>query len=271
MGQALILGVVQGFTEFLPISSSGHLVILQHYFGLTESMISFDVLVHVGTLAAVVVFLRKNLLAILLSICRRSAWRDPTYSQEHHVLLLILVALIPTALVGIVIFAIRETLFRNLLVPATMLIVTGWLLWLAGRCTLNAGQSNAPRFGARQALLIGLAQGIAIIPGISRSGATISAALLQGVKREVAFRFSFLLFIPAVIAALVMEARDMTASNSISMTTCTVAVTASFVTGILALFLLERVLRKGKLACFAWYCWALGGVIIVSQVMKALL
>jgi undecaprenyl-diphosphatase len=268
IAQALTLGIVQGVTEFLPISSSGHLVLLQHSFNLTESMVFFDVLVHTGTLAAVLVFLRKDLLQILRSLTRRETRGALAETGERNVVLLILAALLPTALVGGLLFTIKHLLFNGVVIPAAMLIGTGFLLWSTARPAISNKQKSPAPIDFKRALLIGLAQGIAIIPGVSRSGATISTALLLGVEQEKAFRFSFLLFIPTVIAALLMETHDATLGCSLSLPVCAAGIAASFATGLAALFLLQRILRKGKLAVFAWYCWILGGAILVFKIAQ---
>ena len=208
--EAVVLGVVQGLTEFLPVSSSGHLVLFQHLFGLVEPELLFDISVHLGTLLAVLVVFYRDILQILEALVQlpglvRSAggWGALfTAHPEIRLVAMIVAGCIPTALLGILFAKVAEQLFGTLWLVGAALLVTGTFLWFTQR--QNAVGRPIGQMRIKDALIIGLIQGLAIIPGISRSGATISAALYLGVDRELAGRFSFLLAIPAILGALVL-------------------------------------------------------------------
>ena len=179
--QAAVLGVVQGLTEFLPISSSGHLVLGQRLLGFTEPALMFDIAVHVGSLVAVVGVFWRDLWSILRGLF---VWDDEQSSQGRRLLWLVVVGSIPTAIIGFAFKDLFESMFSSLLTVGLALLITGWLL-LATALVRRPGRP-LKKVGAGRALVIGLAQGLAITPGISRSGSTISIALLLGVNRRVA-------------------------------------------------------------------------------------
>ena len=182
--QAVILGLIQGITEWLPVSSSGHLVIFQHLFGL-QIPVFFDVLLHVGTLAVVFVVFWRDILEIIKAILKLDF-----KSEYGRLFIFILLGSIPTALIGLIFHEILVSFFSNLLVVAIGLIITGTLLFF---CERKLGKKELTE---KDSLLIGLVQGLAIIPGISRSGSTIGTGLLLGIDRDKVTRFSFLLSIP---------------------------------------------------------------------------
>jgi undecaprenyl-diphosphatase len=188
--QALILGIVQGLTEFLPVSSTGHLIIFQHLFGLDEPQLFFDICVHLGTLMAVLIVFWKDVRQLLRSL-RRLLWsifaenahfEHIFKNSEYKMLLLIFFGFFPTALLGVVFHEVGQQFFSSILVVGFMLIITGLLLWTTRRVKQEGGGLEC--FSIRTALIIGLVQGMAIMPGISRSGSTIAAALFLGLSRE---------------------------------------------------------------------------------------
>ncbi|MEI9479566.1 MAG: undecaprenyl-diphosphatase UppP [Deltaproteobacteria bacterium] len=256
--QAIFLGVVQGLTEFLPVSSSGHLVFFQSLFGLDESQVAFDVMLHLGTLLAVVVYFRTDISQILLGTW---AWVKGRREGEEKVKLLlwIVVATIPTGLMGILFKDWFESLFSRPQTVGFMLLVTGGALWLTR--TVKRKEKTTGEMGAIDALIIGIAQGVAIIPGISRSGATISTGLFRGLNRELAGKFSFLLSIPAILAATLLKFREIDTSSGIGLAFIGTAV--AFFVGLFSLKLLMKIIRAGKLSGFAYYCWAIGIVMIL--------
>ncbi|MFC1858114.1 undecaprenyl-diphosphate phosphatase [Thermodesulfobacteriota bacterium] len=209
--QAAVLGIVQGLTEFLPISSSGHLVIFQHLFGLKEPELLFDICVHVGTLFAVCVVFFREIRSILLTLIRlpklAPSLNGLTHlyaeNEEIRIATLIVIGNVPTAILGLMFNKIAEQIFGSLEIVGFMLLITGALLWLTRRTGIKGRPLRAVTI--KDALVIGLVQGMAILPGISRSGVTISVALFLGVDREVAGRYSFLLSIPAIIGALLQK------------------------------------------------------------------
>jgi undecaprenyl-diphosphatase len=267
--QAIALGLIQGLTEFLPVSSSGHLVLLQNLFGMTEPELLFDICLHVGTLVAVLLVFYREILHILAtlsripSLSRRAGGIMALYETDADVRLcaLIIIGSIPTALLGLFFKAGAEHLFGAVWVVGLMLLVTGTLVW----CTRYVAPTGRELLKTRpvDALIIGFVQGMAIIPGISRSGSTIATALFLGIDREVAGRYSFLLSIPAILGALVLglDAEEMQTTISIEMILLGTLIAA--IVGYLALKLLLGLVRRGQLSWFAPYCWVLGLIALV--------
>lgn len=264
---AAALGVIQGLTEFLPVSSSGHLVIFQNLFGLREPELFFDICLHMGTLIAIFLVFWREIIAILTTLfqlptlARQSAGLKPLFENNESVrmALLILLGTIPTGILGVFFQSIAEQLFSSLRTVGAMLVVTGTILWIARRHS-SLGRPVAA-LTLKDALMIGFVQGLAIIPGISRSGSTISAALLLGVDREVAGRYSFLLSIPAIMGALVMGLEaDMLGTSSAGIGVLFLGTAMAAMVGYVALVVLMRLVKKGKLSAFAPYCWGLGAL-----------
>lgn len=264
--EALVLGIIQGLTEFLPVSSSGHLVLFQHLFGLEEPELLFDICLHVGTLSAVIVVFYRDILEILAAMLQipsrmRSSGGFMTLLKADAAMrmaLLIVVGSIPTAVIGLLFKAIADRLFGSLFIVGGMLWITGALLWL----TRNIRSQGRPvtQTTLKDALIIGIVQGLAILPGISRSGSTIATALFLGVDRKVAGRFSFLLSIPAIVGALVLGLDTPELHTAIPVATIVAGSILSAVVGGLALVLLLRVVDRGQLHRFAPYCWLVGTV-----------
>ncbi len=261
---AVTLGVVQGLTEFLPVSSSGHLVLFQNLFGFTEPEILFDISLHVGTLLAIcLVFYRelRSLLTTLLRLPRLLAAAGgirPLFAENEDVRLAALIVLgsIPTAFLGLMFHRIADRIFGSVGIVGAMLLITGTFLWFTRR--LAERSRLLPQVYTRDALTIGLVQGIAVLPGISRSGSTICAALFLGIDRELAGRYSFLLSIPAILGALVLGLDGSLADSSVSVAMMLLGGATAAVTGYVALKILLRVVRQGRLYRFAPYCWAIG-------------
>jgi undecaprenyl-diphosphatase len=256
--QAIFLGVVQGLTEFLPVSSSGHLVFFQSVFGLAEPQLAFDVMLHLGTLLAVVVYFRTDIAQILLGTW---AWLKERRKGEGEarLLLWIVVASVPTGLMGVLFKDWFESFFSMPKTVGLMLLVTGMLLWLTRIVKRN--EKTTGEMGVLDALIIGIAQGVAIIPGISRSGSTISTGLFRGLHRELAGKFSFLLSIPAILGATLLEFREIDTASGFGVTFIGMAV--SFFVGLLSLKLLMNIVKKGRLSYFSYYCWAIGILMIL--------
>jgi len=261
--KALVLGIVQGVTEFLPVSSSGHLVLGQHLFGIKEPEIFFDVMLHLGTLGAVCVVFRRDIWSLikeffyLLKIlfnksALAAAWQE---RPSFKLLVLILAGTIPTGIIGIVFKDTFESMFASTLTVGIALLVTGSILFLTGR--IKQGTRDITGFRAVDALIIGLVQGMAIIPGISRSGSTISAGLFLKLDRELTARFSFLLSIPAILAAVALQVKD-AGQSTFSPLELSLGFLAALISGFLALMLLLKIVRSGRLHVFAYYCWLIG-------------
>jgi len=250
--QALWLGVIQGLTEFLPVSSSGHLVLAQKLLGLKEPALLFDVSVHVGTLLAVVVYFWPDLWSMV-----RGLWaRDQQGRQGRRLLWLVVAGSVPTALLGLFLKDWFEAMFASTAAVGVALVITGGLL-LATRW-LPPGDRGLERTGAGRAFLVGLAQGLAITPGISRSGSTISVGLMLGLERRLAAHFSFVLSVPAILGALLLQLLHLDAARQVALAPLLVGAAASALTGYLALRFLLRVVQRGKLHLFAPYCLLLG-------------
>lgn len=250
--QAFLLGIVQGLTEFLPVSSSAHLVVVQHLFGFKEPLVAFDVALHFGTLAALFVYFRRDLVQLVKNIFVPGPATRLAFG--------IVIASIPTAFIGFTFKDWFETLFGSLQAVGFALLGTSALLWMTRK--REAGRREIGHGKVLDFLLIGSMQGFAIIPGISRSGATLVTGLLRGFKREDAFRFSFLLSIPAVLGAGILELRDGPLVNEMSRATLAAGFLAAAITGFLALGFLERIVKKGKLHRFAGYTLTLGLLVL---------
>ncbi|NCO96839.1 MAG: undecaprenyl-diphosphatase [Candidatus Aenigmarchaeota archaeon CG_4_10_14_0_8_um_filter_37_24] len=250
--QAVVWGVIQGVAEWLPVSSSGHLVIFQQLFGL-EVPVFFDVLLHLGTLGVICVVFWKDILGII-----KAVFRMDFKSEYGRLFIFILLGSIPTALIGIIFHGLLVSFFSNLLVVGVALIVTGAILFFCER------RESKKELDAKDSLLIGLAQGMAIVPGISRSGSTIGIGLLRGINREKLIRFSFLLSIPAVVGAGLFEVGNV-AWSAVEWIPVLVGVITSGVVGYFSLKLLIRFVKEKRLRWFSWYCWAVGlGLIILA-------
>ncbi len=258
--QALILGAIQGITEFLPVSSSGHLVIAQHLFGISEPVLAFDIGVHVGTLMAVLLYFRTDLMDILASVLRwlRRSLRmhrpAAIESSDVHLKMaaLIVAGSIPTAIIGLLFNKVAEQLFSSPVLVGGALLVTAAALWATRWITAEGGNEMA--FSLPRAVGVGLVQGLAIVPGISRSGSTIAAGLFLGLNRNTAARFSFLLSIPAVAGAGLLGALDLMEGGGIAPLMIAEGLVASFAVGYGALAFLVYLVNRGRLHLFAPYC-----------------
>lgn len=243
--QSASLGFIQGMTEFLPVSSSGHLVIFQHLFKLDQPPIFFDVLVHTATLAAVVFFFKHQ----LFSLSRQ-------YIQN------ILIGSTPTVIVGFFLQPYLEPLFSSLSIVGLGLITTSALLFTTYKKT-----KTSHHITPRKALIIGFFQALAIIPGISRSGSTIASALLLGLKPKTAFTFSFLLSLPAILGALVLQLLDLSIVTTPT-PSLLIGFSTALVSGFFALVLLQKIVNNKKLFIFAPYCLTVGVILLVTQALS---
>ena len=250
--QSLLLGALQGVAEFLPISSSGHLMLLRNVMNLEDIPLLYDVLLHVSTLIVVVIVFRKKILSILSSIWRYLRRASAPEDRENlNLTLYILVATVVTGGVGLVLSGFEEVFFRQPRLVSLLFLITALILisTLFGRSRRDYLQMGF--FGA---LIVGLAQGVGVLPGISRAGITISVALLWGLDRQRAGEFSFLIAIPAILGALLLQLREAGSLLEVVDPAALVAgFAASFAVGLIALLLLLRVVRKGRLALFSIY------------------
>lgn len=255
---ALCLGVLQGLTEFLPISSSGHLVLAQSLIpGFSQPGVLFEVALHIGTLVAVCAYFWKDLWALALSLFSTA---QPQAAQNRRLLWLLIVGSVPTAVMGLLFRKQFEAMFHDVQSAGLWFIVTGVLLFVTDRVAARGRQLANMR--VIDALLIGFAQGLAIIPALSRSGATIAAGVFLGLEREFLVRYSFLLSIPAVAGAFVLEVAShwQEAQQHFQPLVYTVGIIAAGVVGYWSIAVLLRMTRSRRLSLFAYYCWVVGGL-----------
>ncbi len=245
--EAILLGVVQGVTEWLPISSSGHLALLQQYFKM-ENPVFFDVMLHVGTLIVILLFFREDISRILKVVFVKREFK----TEEAKIVELIIIGNIPLAILGFTFGESIEKLFESPIAIATAFIFTGTIIYLT---KFSSIKKNTISFF--DSILIGIAQAFALIPGISRSGATIATALLLGIKHEKAMKYSFLLSIPAVLAAAIGKTLSLN-YQEINIYSILIGMMVSIVVGLFSLKFLKITLNKKLFYAFAPYCWILG-------------
>ncbi len=264
--QGIILGVLQGLTEFLPVSSSGHLVLGQLYFKITESGLAFDIAVHMGTLAAVAVVYFKDIRAILASLFLYIGGSRGEAADKNLVMAgCILAGSVPTAVIGFALKQYEDVLFTSSVLVGAMLLATGTILWISRRFYKDSSEGGG--LTLKRALIIGVVQGFAVIPGISRSGSTIAAGMVSGLDRSLAARFSFLLSIPAIAGAQVVSLKDAFETGVLIDPATIYGTIVSFVVGLAALKLLIRLVHAGRFHLFAPYCWLAGALVIVSNLI----
>ena len=253
--EAILLGILQGATEFLPVSSSGHLVLAEHLLpGFHQPGILFEVLLHLGTMLAVIIYFWQDLKGLLTSLWRRGQ----RAKVERRMLILIAIGSVPTAIIGLQFLDYFKKAFNDPVQVCLMLFVTGVLLALADR--YRRGHRKQPQLNLIDALIAGTVQGLAIMPGISRSGSTIAALLFRGVDGETAARFSFLLALPAISGATLLSFKDLQAIRIDQLPVYLAGTGVSLIVGLLCIHLLMGVVRQRRLALFAVYCWLAGSL-----------
>jgi undecaprenyl-diphosphatase len=255
--QSLLLGVLQGLAEFLPISSSGHLLMFRQLMELGEVPLLYDVLLHVSTLIVVVVVFRSRIGSIFASIWRGvRAAADSGDRENLRLCLFILIATVVTGIVGFALSRFEELFFNRPRLVSVLFLVTACFLLST---LVRRGQRDYLEVGYLGAAIVGLAQGVGVLPGISRAGITISVALLLGLDRRRAGEFSFLIAIPAILGALALQLRDAgTLLKMIDPVILLAGFAASFIVGLVSLRLLLRVVKTGRLALFSIYLIPLG-------------
>lgn len=269
--QGIIIGIVQGLTEFLPVSSSAHLVFVQKLLGV-ESSIAFDVFLHLGTLIAVLWFFRFDVYKMLSSWFsslediiqgrfREGFYEDPYKRLAWYVIL----ATIPVGIVGVLFEDSVDALFAGALyVPAFFLFVTGTILYLSQR--MPSGEVNYNTITKKEALFMGLGQACAILPGLSRSGTTIAAGLTIGLDKEFAAKFSFIISIPAILGAFVLQAKDIGGALDVNFLPVILGFIASIVAGYMAIRWMLDLIKNRNLDIFAYYCWAVGIIVFMGSI-----
>lgn len=250
---AAILGVVQGLTEFLPVSSSGHLVLFQSRLPVLGDPVAFDLVLHLGTLLPVLWIYRADLASMVHDAFQGEG--PPSQRPGLRLLALMVLGSVPTAIIGLSLEDVFEHLFSTPVAVGVALLVTGALLFATRYAP--KGTRGVRDMDWRHALAIGTIQGMAITPGISRSGSTIALALYMGIERETAARYSFLLSVPAIGGAFLLKLRDLDLSGAAG-APLLVGFTCAAVSGYVALRLLLRLVKTGDFSRFCWYVWPLG-------------
>lgn len=273
--QAVILGIIQGLAEFLPISSSGHLSLLQYFFKIDgESVLFFAVMLHVGTLISVFIIYWKDIAKLIYEFCRCIAdifrGRGPRINANptRRLGFMIIVATIPTALMGFLFNDLFESFYSNTLIIGCGLLITGVILVIAEK--LGKGKKNVTKMKFRHAIFIGIMQGIAITPGVSRSGSTLFGGLLSGLKREFAVKFIFLLSIPSIIGSVVLELPPAIKAgiSGSQIGPVIIGITVSALSGLLAIKAMIKLVSNKKTAVFSVYLWLLGLTVIIYSIFS---
>ncbi|MHB8131415.1 MAG: undecaprenyl-diphosphate phosphatase [Mobilitalea sp.] len=284
--KSIIMGIIQGIAEFLPISSSGHLAIMKHILHIeTDTGLLFDVLLHLGTLVAIFIAFWKDIQQLVvegfkiigdffvnmerriknLFSDKKVEYKQIISTPYRRFVMLIIVSTIPTAIIGLLFKNAIEIASETLLVPGLCLILTGILLSIADR--VKTGKKTEENASYKSAGLIGVAQGIATLPGLSRSGTTITACLLAGFDRSFAVKYSFIMSIPAVLGAVVLEAKDfsmdmVTQSDLINYIAGTIV---AAVVGYISIKTMLIIVRGKKFKYFAYYCFAIGIIAVIGH------
>jgi undecaprenyl-diphosphatase len=261
--QTLLLSAVQGVTEFLPVSSSGHLALLQTAFGFPGSALAFDVLLHCATTLAVLIFFRKDAAAFLGQWCAGLASKEARGSEGWRYGWAILGGSAATALVALPLRNLVEAAMSSRFAVGAGLLTTAGIL-----CLVPLLPGRQKELSMKTALVVGLIQGLAAFPGVSRSGSTIAAALFMGLAAPEAFRLSFLLSVPAILGAMLLEVPGLLRGASVLPGGWFPAMLAAFALGYLSLTLLRRLVLSGRWAYFGIYCFFLGLVAIVSEAVS---
>jgi undecaprenyl-diphosphatase len=251
--EAFILGLVQGVTEFLPVSSSGHLVMVQSVLDVHQEGLLFEIAVHVATLVSVLVFYRHRVAGLVAGVLRGRV-EDLRYAAK------LVVATLPAVVAVLALGEFFDSLFDAPWATGWFLIATGGILWTTRR-TATGAQGPEPSFG--QAFVIGCAQAVAICPGISRSGATVAAALAMGIAPVAAAEFSFLMSVLAITGAAVRSIPEMASVSPDALGPLAVGSAAALLSGIAAIALFVRLLRTRGFYRFAYYLWAVGALFLI--------
>lgn len=269
--QAIILGMVQGLTEFLPVSSSAHLVIVPELLG-AKSSLAFDTLLHVGTLVAVIGYFWKDILAMIKAFLSslkdlfRGKFKEGVKEDPFkRMTWLVLVGTIPAGLMGVLLKDQFESLFNSITAVGFFLLITGVILWAAefiSRKTSDKKGKQIKEVSFTNSLVIGLFQGFAIAPGISRSGSTIAASLFSGLERKLAARYSFILSIPAILGAALIQTKDIVSFDS-NIGVLIGGFLSAMIFSYLAVKFMMGYIQKHSLVIFSYYCWIVGGLTLL--------
>lgn len=289
--KAILLGIIQGLTEFLPVSSSGHLAVLKHIMGMKDIGLSFDILLHLGTLIAVCAVYWKDVVKVAVNgvgicidaVANAIEWykaykadRLPRYrriinSAYRKFAMLVIVSTIPTGIIGILGKGLVEKAGTTLIIPGICLIITATILLISDNVPDDIKTPKKTTF--KDAVFIGVSQGIATLPGISRSGTTITAGLICGLRRDFAVKYSFIMSIPAILGAVVLDLGDLgkEGMTSTELGYCVVGAVVAAVVGYICIKTMLFVVRNKKFKYFAYYCYAVGGVAVIAAIIEFLI
>jgi len=284
--QAIFLGFIQGVSEFLPISSSGHLAIFKNIFGLREAGLAFDVLLHLGTLVAVFIVYWRDIVRLIIdgvgiiadscynvfyaAIKNRHGrvveYRGVINTAYRKFALLVIVSTIPTAIIGVTAKGLIEEVGKTLIVPGICLLITGVLLLISDLLTEGKKTPNKATYG--NAFFIGITQGIATLPGLSRSGTTITASLFCGFRRDFAVKYSFIMSIPAILGAVVLDVKNLFTETvtSAELANYVVGTAIAAIVGYICIKTMLVVVRNKKFKYFAYYCFTVGAIAIIYHI-----
>ncbi len=261
--KSILLGIVQGLTEFIPVSSSGHLVLSNYFLNFDIQDITFDVMLHVGTVLAVILYFRKDIKSLLISL-----WKFNDRSEEHianrRIMLLLIIGTVVTGVIGLSVKGFIEAIFYEPLFSAIMIMITGCIIFTAD--FIKDKKIEVSKSKIWRIVIIGISQSFALLPGISRSGSTITASLAVGIKRDQAARFSFLLSIPAILGAALLDIRRITSVDNSLYLGYFLGTAAAFISGYLVISFLLNLIKKRKLRYISFYCWAIAtfSIIMIS-------
>lgn len=254
---SILLGILQGITEFLPVSSDGHLVVVQQLLGYKQSLLAFDVFIHIGTLLAVIIYYRRELTALTVGL-----FGGENSIRSRRTVALLIVASIPTAIIGLALKPLVEELNISALAAALGWLVTGVVLLSASRVKTATREMNSLNY--TDALLMGIAQGIAVLPGVSRSGSTVATGLFRNIQAPAAANFSFLMSIPAVAGAVALKSDDLQGLTATDWNVYLVGGLSAAIVGFVAIWGLLKLLNKRVIAPFGWYCLAAGAITLAA-------
>jgi undecaprenyl-diphosphatase len=268
--EGILLGVLQGLTEFLPVSSSGHLALAKHLLGAATPGVTFEVVVHLATALAVMLFFRRRILAVLIALARwpfprrGAAGRPEGEAADARLGLNLALGTVPAAVVGYLFESRIERAFNDPMLVSALLVVTGCILWT----TRFVRREGRPIETWKDAILVGAAQAVAVLPGISRSGATISMGIVAGLDRGRAAEFAFLLSIPIILGASVVSLSDALRGTAALGAAEWAGAIAAFVCALPSIVVLMKLVSAGRLHRFSYYCWAVGALGVLLTAMR---
>ncbi|WP_342564856.1 undecaprenyl-diphosphate phosphatase [Paenibacillus sp. FSL R7-0345] len=258
----LLLGIVQGVTEPIPVSSSGHLIIAQRLLGMEQNGLSFEILTNTASLIAIMFIFRNDIKSLITGGYRYMQTRRAEYKADFMFCLYIIIGTIPAAVAAVLFKDTIERIFTSVHTVSISLLITGVALWLIRNLR---GQKRDGNLTVRDALIVGLAQAVALIPGISRSGSTVIASIAVGMKQETALKFSFMLYIPISIGGLILGASDI--ANDPNRAQLAIPYVIAFLTTLVATYFAMRwfigIMAKGNLIYFSYYCFAVGTLLLI--------